>query len=356
MATGTLEADDSLAAFAEMDESQRSAYVDSLHTDLAAEKAGSIAAGLGDDSPPAPEAGKTRDEAGRYTKQAATTETPASGDETPATDDAASQTPKGSKSEEAEDWRNAETKDLATQYGLDEEALAAIPSRDVLDTVLKAIDRKAFEAGKTAPAKPQSGQPAPEAANAQQQTADDALARLEAFSLDDELGADDAPKIRDAVKAITAELKEMRQFRGTMQQQQGQAAFAQLQRDFTASVDSLGHTELFGKPGERTAAQAANLEKAFHEGHIPHARGLLAQGRQVAPTPAFAKAAVNLLFGDQLVEHAKQQQLARIKKQSARITGGGSTKVLPLPEDATPLERNLREATENWRRSHGEDV
>ena len=349
MATATIEADDSMAQWANMPADQRAAYVDQLHTDLSAEKQAEQV------SEERPTPGHTRDEMGRYARTEPT-ETPAGGDETPAADDAAPQAPKGSKSEEVQDWRDAETLDLASQYGLDDVALAALPSREVLDHVLRAIDKKAFEAGKTAtkPVEPPAAKPA-EAASAAQQATNDALATLEAFSLDDELGADDAPKIRNAVKAITAELKEMRQFRGTLQQQQIQAARETLRSQFTESVDSLGHTELFGKPGSRTKEQAANLEKAFSEGHIPHARGLLAQGRQVAPTPTFAKAAVNLLFGDQIVEQAKAQQLSKLKKQASRVTGGGSTK-LPLPKDATPLEKNLREAAENWRRAHGGDM
>lgn len=354
MSSGTIETTEDLAGFADMDADQRSAYVDSLREKVADSHPEPNGRAKEELPPP----GKTRDEMGRYKPaETKTPETPASDDETPVAADAVPAAKPEEDEVRASDWLTPEVSEQASAYGLTPDDLSEFGSRDELDRALRIIDRKAFAAGKSGaapePAKPLAATPATEGAT--QQATNDALAQLEAFSLDDQLGADDAPKIRDAVKAITAELKEMRQFRGQLQQRDAQSAFSRIKTDFAASVDSLGHTELFGKPGERTKEQAANMEKVFADGHLPHARGLLAQGRQVAPNAAFAKAAVNLLFGDQLIDQAKQQQLTRLKKQSAKRTGGGSAKTLPLPSNATPLERNLREASENWRRAHGDD-
>ena len=372
MATATLEADDDIAEFAAMTPEARQTYVDGLHDNLQSEKAEQTAREEAKFEPPEPgktaeeTAGQSRDESGRFAKppETETTETPVNDDETPVVDDAAPVANTG-KGEEVQDWRDAEVKDLATQYGIDETKLAKIPSREVLDVLLESIDKKAFDAGKT-DTKPTEvvAKPEDKPAATKEQT-EDALTLLESLKLGDadgNLALEDREPIEKTFKALAAEVKEGRAFRKEVQtflenqkKQEAHASFTKLKSDFGNSVDSLGHTELFGKPGERTKEQAANFEKVFNDGHLPHARGLIAQGRQVGPTPAFAKAAVNLLFGDQLVKQAKQQQIDKLKKSSARRTGGGVTKPHPLAKDATPLQQNLSEANENWRKSHGEE-
>ena len=85
------------------------------------------------------------------TRETETTDTSVDGDETPAAGDAARKPAEetvveGEDEGEGQDWLDQEAQELATAYGLDDEFLAAIPSRDVLDRVFQAIDKKAFEA------------------------------------------------------------------------------------------------------------------------------------------------------------------------------------------------------------------
>ena len=276
---------------------------------------------------------RARDENGRYTK---TTETPAEGDETPARGDSGSKT---ADDKPATDWRDQETRELATAYGIDDEDLAAMPSREVLAVAMKAIDKKAFAAAKAVTTAGEKPEKAAQQTGQTAQQIEDAIAKLEAFQLDDELGADDAPKIRDAVSAIAAELKELRAFRNEIKQQQAKQSFNDIRQRATSAIHSLGQEELFGKPGEQTKEQKENLEKAI-DAHFVHARGLMATGRQAAPTPAFLKVAVNSVFGDQIVNQTKQQQLAKLRAQSGKRTGGGTTKE-NTPVGRTPYERNL---------------
>ena len=316
--------------WATMDAPQRDAYLAGLREKIAADHA-SDAGGLEETN------GQTRGDDGRYTKPNDTTVVP---DETPGADDSSGSTKTAADDKAATNWLDQETRDLATAYGIDDDDLAAMPSREVLAVAMRAIDKKAFAAAKAladtgrSPEKPaqQTGQTA--------QEVDDALAKLEAFQLEDELGADDAPKIRDAFKAVTAELKTLREWRTTQQQTEGQRALRQLQADALESLHSLGHVELFGKPGEEpTKEQAANIQKAI-DAHFVHARGLIATGRQAAPTPPFLKAAVHSVFGDEIVNQTKQQQLAKLKAQSSRRTGGGTTKA-NVAAAGTPYEKSL---------------
>ena len=331
--TATLEQEVSApeSSWATMDAGARDAYLAGLREKIAADH-DSSAVGLEDD--------RARDVNGRFTKPE-TTDTTAVPDETPGTGDSSGATKKGADDKTATDWLDQETRDLAAAYGIDDDDLAAMPSREVLAVAMRAIDKKAFAAAK-APA--ETGRTPEKPAQQPGQTAqdvDDALAKLEAFNLEDELGADDAPKIRDAFKAVTAELKALRDWRTAQQQTEGQRALRQLQSEALESLHSLGHAELFGKPGEEpTKEQAANIQKAI-DAHFVHARGLIATGRQAAPTPPFLKAAVHSVFGDQIVNQTKQQQLAKLKAQSSRRTGGGTTKANAAAAGSTPYEKSL---------------
>lgn len=355
MATGTLEADESLAAWAEMSAPEREAYANDLHKGVVEERAAEAARDKEKPAEPVepPPPGRTRDETGRFTKQE---ETPANDDETPVVDDAAPAATPDKAKEDDRAWLDADTKDLANAMGLSDDDLADFGSKAELDRALRIIDKQAYKAAKEPPKPNGDAKPPAQPASVQQQRTDDALAKLEAFKLENELGADDAPKLNEAFAAVVAELKEQRAWRAETQKVEAQRSFQSLRAKAVESLHSLGHADLFGKPGEKpTKEQAANVEKAL-EAHFTHGRGLAARGGQPAPTPAFLKAAVNLAFGDQLIEKTKQEQLARLKKQSAKRTGGGSTTLPPLPKDATPLERNLREAQANWKKAHGEDV
>jgi len=299
-------------------------------------------------------------------------EIPAAGDETPADDDAV--LPKAKGKDEGDDvdadkadWLDDDTRDFATMMGMDEDFLNAMPSREVLDRVLEAIDKKAFEAGKQLQTgqqppispieKPVVQQPVQQ--GAQQQQTDDPFAELASFRLDEELGVDDAPKITKAFVAATTALKNLQDRVAQFEQRDQQRAVDDIRRRAVDSLHSLGNTELFGKSGEKaTKEQAENIEKVL-DAHFIHARGLFAAGRQAAPTPAFLKAAVHLVFGDRISKQQQKRLIEKLHKQSARRTGGSAFKPLPLPipENETHVEKVRRiasEADKDWKARRAE--
>jgi hypothetical protein len=303
-----------------MSPEQRQADVDNLYNQVQTERQQyETDAGLRE-----PDPARTADE------EPPTAHDSGAADETPGSADAAPVVPKADD-EEVQDWRDAEVKDLATAYGLDDVTLAALPNRDVLNHVLQAIDKKAFEAGKVPP----TGQQPPLAKAAEKQAeqpaaqqpsqAGDPFADLSKFKLPEGGEEYDAVKNHNAfVEAAAAELKNLRTLVSGFQQQSQQSALANLQQRATASLHSLGFTDLFGEPGkEPTKEQAANIQKAM-DAHFTHARGLLAQGRQPAPTPSFLRSAVQLAFGDALIQQTQKQFDERLKKQSHRISGGSA--------------------------------
>jgi hypothetical protein len=336
----TLEQEDTeTSGWSTMDSGKRDSYVAGLHEQVAAEKAEEAP------STEAKAADRARDASGRFAKTSAeeTTETtPASGDETPVADDAAPAPETVVGNEEVKgDWRDAGVKDLVAAYGLDDESLAAIPTREVLDVVLKGIDKKAFLERQAAQGQAVATQQEQVQQSGQQAT-DDAIAKLEAIKFDEELGADDAAKLKDGFAAVVAELKEQRAWRAQQQQLQVQDAGARLRADVLTNLQKLGHTTLYGEPGKPlTNEQKANV-KAVTEDHIQRGSDLARRGGMPSPDNLeLLKRSVFAVNGEDIVNQTKQEHLAKLRAQSSRRTGGGSTNPSRPAKGATPLERAM---------------
>lgn len=318
-----------------LDAAREAAYSPELQTAVAAE------------SEPASEPEKT------------TNKTTVKGDETPAVDDAAASDTTGDEGDEGADWLDQDTRDFATTIGLTSDELDEFESREELERALRIIDRKAFEAGKasTAAADKPASEPTPKpAAKPADASKDDPWADVSRFKLPTGEGEFDEAAARpfnefvdvagETIRALRQELAGIRQHRASEDAQR-------IRSEAVKSIHSLGHADLFGKPGEKlTAEQTANLEKAL-DAHFTHARGLIASGRNVAPTPAFLKAAVNSAFGDQIQKTEQRRMVDRMRKQSARRTGGSTGKGIAPPaatnkpkweqvrEKVNPLYRDL---------------
>lgn len=259
-----------------------------------------------------------------------TTEQSVGGDETPAADDAAPAGEGEAEDDDAAEWLDDDTRNFATTMGLTDDELAEFGSREELDRVMRIIDRKAYEAGKTPPPppiKPIEKQPVQQ--EKQPVVEGDPFADLSRYKLGEQFDEDAANPINRFVELAAASFRDLQTRLTQFEQRDQQRSADDLRRQAVASLHSLGNTEFFGKPGEKpTKEQVANIEKAI-DAHFVHARGLLATGRQAAPTPAFLRAAVHLAFGDQLSKQQQRQLTEKLRKQSHKITGGGSGKALP---------------------------
>ena len=258
-----------------------------------------------------------------------TTEQPVADEETPVADDAAPEEEEGEgEAVETAEWLDDDTREFASTMGLTDEELVEFGSRAELDRALRIIDRRAFEAGKAAqqPTPPpvmEKQAPVPPPAKP-----GDTFADLTQFKLGDEWDEAAAAPINKFVEATTTAMKNMQDRLAQFEQRDQASALENLRQKAVTSLHSLGNTELFGKPDEKpTREQIANIEKAI-DAHFTHARGLISAGRQAAPTPAFLKAAVNLAFGDQLSQQQQRKLTEKLRKQSARRTGGSTSKIV----------------------------
>jgi len=239
----------------------------------------------------------------------------------------------GEPEAEASEWLDQETRDFAAMMGLSGTELSEFGSKEELERALRIIDRKAFEAGTAATPK------APETPSTSQALAD-AFADLQKYKVGDDFDEGVAKPLNSFVDAAVAQIKDLQNRLGFFEQQGVQTAVAETRREASASLQTLGYSELFGKPGETlTPEQAKNIERAI-DAHFVHARGLLQSGRQVAPTPQFLRAAVNLEFGDELKKIDQRRTTDRLRKQSAKKLGGSSGKTLSAAERGlSSLER-----------------
>jgi hypothetical protein len=143
----------------------------------------------------------------------------------------------------------------------------------------------------------------------------------------------------------------LRAWRETSQQQSAKSWLSERQREFETGLTSLGHPELFGEPGKRTAEQAKNYQKAW-EAHRVQINGLNSLGRikldeNFKVTAAHVRAAVNQEFADLLIKNTLKQRDEKLRKQSARRTGGATGKTVSepaAPENETPDQRARRMA------------
>ena len=310
--------------WASLPEDKRDGYLAGLRDKLAAEK----------------EAGATtqraRDEStGRYAK--ADTETPGKSDETPASADAALAA-KPEKGEEVQDWRDAEVKDLATAYGIDEAKLAKIPSREVLDTVLEAIGKQpaaAAAAEKPAEKQAETNQP--------QQQGTDPFADLTKFKLPDSIDEEAAKPLNAFIETAIAEIKALRAQTAadaTRRQAEWQATTA---RTALATIQGL-YPDLYGKPGEKMTSEQTKRANEVIADHFALGARLASRGGNVSPdNAALLKRSVFAIHGEQIINDNNEKHIAKLKASSSRRTGGGTTKAAEAPrEGETPLRRALR--------------
>jgi len=330
--TTVLENEES-SAWSQMDAGQRDKYVAGLHEQLAADKEVNAPPDESDSTD------QVRDSAGRFASREAEETTSVAADEISGADDAAEADNKAKDEEVQDDWRDADVKDLAAAYGLDDESLAAIPSREVLDVVLKGIDKKAFAAQKS-----DDGTVAGEQRNQQQddqQRLDDRFSDLTRFKLPDTIDEDAAGPINSFVEATTAEIKALRTKVQSFEQMQAEQHFRNLRIEALNNLQTLGHADLYGEKGKPlTKEQQANVDAVLDD-HFERGSSLARRGGKPSPTPEFLKRSVFAVHGEHIVNKTKQEHLAKLKAQSQRRTGGGSTK-LPTPASgATPLQRAM---------------
>lgn len=256
-------------------------------------------------------------------------QTPA-GDETPAGKDAAVESDKeatgedqGQEEEESRDWLDDDLKAEIAALGIDEEHLADFTSREELDRALRLLDHGAMEAGRKALSKADEGKKLAEHEEEPKKPAPKADDEGYKVGLDPETYDEEVVKEFSKLHDHLETRLEARFARLEAAEQQRVADAVESQ--FDAIVDSLDHTDLFGKAGKESKTQLENRQKLFDSQEVYQA-GLRSLGREGRLDKALVTRVLQMEFADHLSKQQRKALTRKITGQSESRQGVGSIK------------------------------
>lgn len=311
-------------AVAELTETSTKEEIESFVNDIAEARAGEQAEAAKPAKEPKSDAAIVNDVSSIETPSA-----PKQGDEDTAP------APKG-KGEETDDrsWLDDDLKSEVAAYGISEDELADFSSREELDRALRLFDKSALEAGRKAMAEGES----------KGTTRDDkgrfVKSKTETPAKEPEkkpaAGGYEVKLTKDVYDdAIVEEFTRLRDHYEsrleTLEARFIEADQKAEQDHFDGMVDTLGHTDLFGKSDKVDAKQRQRREDLYVAVKA-HIIGLQAFGRPTEMSESLINRAARMVFADELSKKDLKNRTSRISKQSNGRQGGGATRPTDIPE------------------------
>lgn len=267
-------------------------------------------------------------------------------------------------SDEPTSWIDDETKELAKLYGISDEKLSKLTSRDEFDRYSAIFEGKLIAEGKKlldankpteqtqAAEAPAQQKPAEQQPVAQQQlppAIEEVLKKVAAINPDDY-----GPELSEAMGGLSQLVHQQHavigELVGYVQQQVNQAreesqrvAMQNEINQFNQSVTGLGHADLFGDDLEKLSQEQWDNRNKVLQTLIPLQAALSNEAGRIVPiTKALVRRAANAVFHDQLINKAVAETTEGIRKQSGKRLGGASRKVKfetrPLPKSGNLLD------------------
>lgn len=247
------------------------------------------------------------------------------------------------------DWIDDDVKAEVAAYGISESDLADFASREELDKALRLIDKTALDVGRKATVESESSKTRNEKGQfvKKEKSGDDDSSeekprngRYEvSLSRDvyDEEIIDEFTRMRDhyesRLEALESHFMEV--------------SAKEEERQFDNFVDSLGHSDLFGKTGSESEKELER-RRDLHVAVKAQLLGLERLGRPTKLDDKLVSRVANMVFADELGKKRLKQQTQKISRQSQLRQGGSPTKPTPLREDprdeADRLYRELERA------------
>lgn len=233
----------------------------------------------------------------------------------------------------APEWVTDKVKAEVAAYGIEESDLADFASREELDRALRILDKQALQAGRKALAE---GEPARDANGK--------------FAKKDEPETPSKPRYEVTLnkdlydEEVISELTKMGDYYDqridALEAKLAQANIRSEEMEFDSIVDSLGHSDLFGKTGKESQKELDRRKDLMVQVNAQMI-GLENMGRPAAMTEELVKRVANMVFADELAKKRLKQQTAKISKQSSLRMGGSPTKPLPPSEDPREAAERL---------------
>lgn len=228
------------------------------------------------------------------------------------------------------EWLTDDLKGEVAAYGIEESELADFASREELERALRLLDKRALESGKKAMAEPEEvasdrnekGQfkkkPEPEAKPAREGQYEIALSK----DVYDEALVDEFTKLRDHYETRLEALE------SRFHEADARAE----EKHFDSLVDSLGHTDLFGKSDGEDAKQLQR-RKDLHVAVKAQMLGLAQLGRPTDLSELLVSRVARMVFADDLSKKELKNHTRKITRQSNGRQGGGVTRPQDPRED-----------------------
>lgn len=251
-----------------------------------------------------------------------------------------------SDADQAQDWLDDGLKTEIAAYGIDEKELADFTSREEVERALRFFDRSALEAGRKAMA--ESDKETGKARNEQGRFAKKEPEKegepkegqyeitLDKDTYDEDL-VGEFTQMRDHYESRIAALE------ARFAESDGRAE----EQRFDSLVDSLGHTDLFGKSGKEKAEELQRREDLFVAVKAQQI-GLQQLGRPTDLDGSLVNRVARMVFAEDLGKKDLKTRTRKISKQSNNRMGGSATKAHdftePLKDEMRRLYKELDEA------------
>lgn len=262
-------------------------------------------------------------------------------------EDAADDGDETGKEDQAQDWLDDDLRAEVAAYGIDEKELADFATRDELERALRFFDRSALDAGRKAMAEEDDKSDDKSQGDEDEQSRDE-RGRFAAKErpTEGQYEVDLDPDVYD--DGLIGELTKMRDHYesrlATLEERFAEADAKVEEQVFDGIVDSLGHTDLFGKTGKENSKQLERRQD-LHVAVKAQQIGLERLGRAVELDQSLVNRVARMVFADELGKKDLKARTRRVSKQSNSRMGGSATKAYddqePLMEEMERLYKEL---------------
>ena len=233
------------------------------------------------------------------------------------------------KSESSPSWVTDDVKAEVAAYGIGDDELLDFQSREELDRALRLIDKRAMKAGQDEVVKDDSP---PRDESGKFAKKEDA--KPEDDSSSSGYNVELSPDLYD--DEIISEFSRMKDYYESrlqaIESRFVEAAADAEEQSFDRIVDSLGHSDLFGKTGKESKDE---LERRRELNVAVKAQviGLQKLGHSADLNDRLVARVANMVFADELGKKRLKQQTSKIMKQSNLRQGGTSVRPTQASED-----------------------
>jgi len=236
----------------------------------------------------------------------------------------------GEGKSEAE-WLSEDLKAEAAAIGLEESELADFASREELERALRLFDKKALEAGRKALAEEDSGR------NEKGQFVKKAEPKADKPEEAKDGRFEISPKFKEVYdEDIVGELTRLRDhYESRLDALESRFAESDAraeEKHFDSLVDSLGHTDLFGKTDSEDAKQLQR-RKDLMVAVKAQLIGLAQLGRPTELNESLVSRVARMVFAEDLGKKDIKNRTRKISRQSNGRQGGGATRPQDPRED-----------------------